>query len=99
MPIAVSRRHRGMTGGGMRGHDQGGIALLGKADQGGWFFQTFDDAVSDEEAFIDHVIEPDIARGKERDDSFCATGTRDFLVMAKGEIDSSFRAKPLLPIA
>ena len=68
----------------MRGHNQRGIALLGKADQGGWLVETFDDAIADEKALIDHVIEPDIARGKEGDDSFCAPGTRDFLVMAEG---------------
>jgi len=38
----------------MGGQNQGGIALLGDPDQRGWLVETFDDAIGDQQAFIDH---------------------------------------------
>ena len=80
----------------MGGQNQGGIALLGDPDQRGWLVETFDDAIGDQQAFIDHEIEPHSARGKSGDDGFCAAFARDLLVMTKGEIDGPLRAKALL---
>ena len=55
----IARGHRGMAGGRVCRQDQRGIALLGDADQRCGLVEAFHDAVGDQEAFIEHEVEPD----------------------------------------
>src|SRR5450755_2467275 len=83
----IARRHRRMTGRRMRRQNQRGIAFFGDADQCGWLAEAFDEAFRDQQAFIEHEVEPHTARSQGGGDGLCAPDAGDFLVMAEREID------------